>query len=69
MALQIEILQRKFVFDKQTLPDPNPDFSAEQVREFYSAQYPELNNASIVGPNIINDSQEFSFKTVLGTKG
>lgn len=69
MTLQIEVLQRKFKFEEQELPEPNPDFTPQQVVEFYSAQYPELNNASIVGPVIKDGVQEFSFKTVLGTKG
>ena len=36
---------RVFKFDKITLPDPDPDMSAEEVKIFYSNQYPDLVNA------------------------
>ena len=69
MSLQIEILPRRFKFEEQELPDPSPDMKVKQVIDFYSAQFPELNNASIVGPEIKDGKQEFTFKTVLGDKG
>lgn len=69
MGLQIEVLKRKFMFDEQELPEPNPSFSTTEVRDFYSGQYPELNNASIIGPVIKDGKQLFTFKTIIGSKG
>lgn len=69
MALDITILQRKFAFEEHGLPDPNRELSVMEVRDFYSNTYPELNNASIIGPEIKDGAQVFSFKTNLGSKG
>lgn len=71
----MEITQLKRVFSfthngqAQELEDPNPNFTTEEVKRFYSDRYPDLLNASIVGPEIVNDKEVFSFKTVIGTKG
>jgi PRTRC genetic system protein C len=63
MPLVVSNLTREFKFKKDgtpvTLPDPNPDFSVEEVMQFYSGQYPELTTATAV----------YSVKTTVGTKG
>ena len=41
----VTLAKREFKFDKVILPDPDPDMSAEEVKIFYSHQYPELVNA------------------------
>lgn len=69
MSLQITVLKRKFIFEEKELPEINEKLSAKQVADFYSGQYPELNNATIVGPEIKDGEQVFTFKTVLGQKG
>ena len=51
------------------LPDPNPEFTSDEVMQFLSGQYPELTTATIDGPKIENDSQVYEFKTTVGTKG
>lgn len=65
------ILKREFRAVKRNLnlPDPNPDFTVDQVRDFYSATYPELVNASITGPEITDNSLKYEFSTIVGTKG
>jgi hypothetical protein len=44
MALEVTSLKRQFKFKKGsemiTLPDPNRDFTAEEVIQFYSTQHP-----------------------------
>jgi hypothetical protein len=35
MAVRVEKLERVFVFNGAKLPDPNPEFSVEQVRHMY----------------------------------
>lgn len=69
MPLEIAVLPRKFFFEKEELPDPNNTLKVKEVVDFYSMQYPELNNASIVGPEIKDGAQVFTFKTILGDKG
>ena len=71
MALQITGLKRVFKLkDKKTeLPDPNENMSPEEVQKFYSGKYPELTNGSINGPKIVGDTAEYTFTTMVGTKG
>lgn len=73
MALEVTNLKREFKFKKDgtavTFPDPNPEFSVEEVMQFYSAQYPELTTATMDGPKIEGKSAVYSVKTTVGTKG
>lgn len=66
-------LQRKFTFKSKnqdvSLPDPDPGMSPEAVLNFYSNQYPELTTAKIEGPEIKDDTVQFKFTSVMGTKG
>lgn len=73
MALEVTQLERKFSFKKNSktveLPDPNKDFSAEEVMQFYSTQHPELTTSTIDGPAIDGTNACYEFKTTVGTKG
>ena len=73
MALEVTNLKREFKFKKNgtsvTLPDPNPEFSVEEVMQFYSGQYPELTTASLDGPKVDGDKAVYSVQTTVGTKG
>lgn len=73
MALQVETPKREFVAEingeKQTLPDPNPSFSPEEVRKHYAALHGELTNAAIEGPKATKDGVSYSIITKAGTKG
>lgn len=73
MALEVTKLTREFKFKKNgtgiTLPDPNPDFTQEEVMQFYSGQYPELTTATLEGPKIEGDKAVYSVSTTVGTKG
>jgi PRTRC genetic system protein C len=40
-------MERIIKYKGNTLPDPGPDFTPEQVRDLYAGQFPELNNARI----------------------
>ena len=66
-------LKRVFQFEINketiTLEDPNSSFSANDVREMYTAAYPELLNSSIVNKGVENDKLVYEFKVVAGTKG
>jgi PRTRC genetic system protein C len=67
----VEILKRTFVDGKtnQKYPDINPVYTPDQVRDFYSNQFPHLVNASIDGPEIKKDEIVYTFTVNLGTKG
>ena len=73
MALEVTNLKRSFSFKKDgkkvSLPDPNADFSVEEVIQFYSTQHSELTTSTIDGPKIEGDQAVYEFKTTIGTKG
>lgn len=73
MALDVKHLKREFKFKKDgtlvTLPDPNPQFTVEEVFRFYSGQYPELTTATLDGPKVEGNAAVYSVKTTVGTKG
>jgi PRTRC genetic system protein C len=69
MAIQVEKLTREFAFQGVKLPDPNPKFSVEQVRDMYVAQYPELATAAVNGPESRGDKLVYSFIRAVGAKG
>lgn len=51
------------------LEDPAPELSPEGVLNFYSGTYPILTTAKVDGPVLANDEEQYTFKTVMGTKG
>lgn len=73
MAIEVTTLTREFKFKKDgtniTLPDPNPEFTAQEVMNFYGGQYPELTTASLDGPKIEGRTAVYTVKTTVGTKG
>src|ERR1700687_290432 len=50
MSISIAKLLREFVYNGVNLADPGPTFTPDEVRDLYSAQYPELTTAAIDGP-------------------
>lgn len=73
MALTIKNVTRKFKVSDDNkamvLDDPNATFTIEEVKKFYSGQYPEITNSSIDGPKIVNDEYVYTFNQSVGTKG
>jgi PRTRC genetic system protein C len=69
MAIEVSKLERVFIHKGTRLPDPDSSWSADQVLQFYSNQYPELTNANVGEFRIEDDKQIFDFKTTVGTKG
>jgi PRTRC genetic system protein C len=67
--MQVGALTRYFTFASLRLPDPDPRMSPEEVRTFYSAQYPEITTASITGPEAEGDKLQYRFGVAVGTKG
>ena len=56
-------------FQDMTLTDPNPNWSVEEVLNFYANTYPILATATIGAPKIADDAVQYRFESVMGTKG
>lgn len=69
MTVKIEKLERVFLFNGSKLPDVNPDFSVEQVRDMYVNTYPELATAAVEGPTPVNHTTQYVFTRAVGAKG
>lgn len=51
------------------LTDPEPSWSVEAVMNFYVNTYPILTTAKISAPRIEDDTVQYRFESVMGTKG
>jgi PRTRC genetic system protein C len=60
---------RVFTYNGIVLPDPSPEMSVEDVRDFYATQYPELANAAIEEPEPAGKATKHAFTRKVGTKG
>ncbi|EIN00038.1 putative carbamoylphosphate synthase large subunit [Paraburkholderia hospita] len=69
MSISITTLIRQFTYNGVAFLDPGPAFSPEDVRDLYSAQYPELTTASVDGPDISGDVATYKFVRAAGAKG
>ena len=67
--LQASPLTRSFAYLSLKLPDPDSKLTVEEVRQFYSTQFPDLATASITGPEVVGDKLVYSFTRHIGTKG
>jgi PRTRC genetic system protein C len=68
MAIEVSEIQRSYRYNGIHLPDV-PGLDAREIRDLYSAQYPELVSAEIETGEICNGVQEITFKRAVGTKG
>ena len=69
MAITTREVVREFKYSGVTLPDPGSALSPEQIRDLYSATYPEIVSATIEGPVIKGTKMVYEFRRVTGTKG
>jgi PRTRC genetic system protein C len=71
--METTTLEREFKFEKDgkpvTLPDPNPDYSIEEVMQYYSTTYPELTTAKFDEPKVEGSKVIHKVRTTVGTKG
>jgi PRTRC genetic system protein C len=51
------------------LSDPEPKWSVEAVMNFYANTYPILTTAKVSAPLIREDTLQYTFESVMGTKG
>jgi PRTRC genetic system protein C len=68
MAIQVQEITRRYLYNGVTLPDI-PGMEPKEVRDVYSAQYPELVSAEVELGGVVNGVQEITFKRAVGTKG
>lgn len=69
MALTVTSMNRVFQFHGIRLPDPNPAMSVDDVKAFYSGQYPELTTAIVNGPEAVGEKMQYTFERAIGSKG
>jgi PRTRC genetic system protein C len=60
---------RTFIYDGTEHPDPNTDFSPEQVKQMMANFFPELHNAEIKEIKRPNGDIAYEFLRRTGTKG
>ena len=51
------------------LADPDIGMSVQAVMNFYANTYPILTNAKVSAPEFRDDTLEYTFESVVGTKG
>lgn len=67
--MEITTLVRVFNYNGMQLVDPGLQFSPEDVKEIYSATFPEITAAGIEGPVTKDDKLHYTFHRAIGTKG
>lgn len=67
--MEVKHPKREFVFEKETLPDPNPAMTAGEVASFYSNAHPELITSLVGKPKLVGDKVVIEFTPNAGTKG
>ncbi|MCD9855612.1 PRTRC system protein C [Epilithonimonas sp. JDS] len=72
MLLATELERVFVIIDKGQeikLSDPEPKWSVETVMNFYANTYPILTTAKVSVPVIRDDTLQYTFESVMGTKG
>lgn len=67
--IDAKVLSRSFTYNGIKLPDPDPRMTADEVKNLYSHQYPELATAAVTGPYATGEQLIYSFVRAIGTKG
>lgn len=66
-------LERVFILNDKgediKLTDPEPRWNVESVLNYYANIYPILTTAKASAPRINDDTVEYRFETLMGTKG
>jgi len=72
MLLATELERVFIIVDKGQeikLSDPEAKWSVEAVMNFYANTYPILTTAKVSAPVIREDTLQYTFESVMGTKG
>jgi len=66
-------LERVFILNDKgqeiRLSDPDTKWSVAEVLNFYANTYPILTTAKVSAPQIKDDTVQYRFESVMGTKG
>jgi len=62
-------LPRVFRYNSVELEDPGIEHDPVDVRNLYSATYPEITSAAIEGPEVKDGKRVYTFRKAVGTKG
>ena len=68
MSIDVQEIKRVFRYNGIALPDV-PGLEPREVRDLYSAQYPELVSAEIEVGEVVRGVQDITFRRAVGTKG
>ena len=68
MAIEVKETIKRYRYNGVSLPDV-PGMRPKEVRDLYSAQYPELVSAEIDMGEVVDGVREITFKRAVGTKG
>lgn len=67
------VLERIFIFSDKgqeiKLTDPKPKWSVDLVMNYYANIYPILTTAKVSAPQIKDDTVQYRFESIMGTKG
>lgn len=69
MTATVATLIRVFLYAGMELPDCGNSLTPAEVRDVYSASYPELTSAEVSGPDMKGDKLVWTFRRTVGTKG
>lgn len=73
MPLEVEFKKRKLLFNRNgkdvELEYPSETMTPEEAFKHYAGLYPEINNATITGPEIKNDTAIYKASTKAGRLG
>ncbi len=65
----VKSLIREFHFKGMKLDDPGTHLSPADVRDYYSAHFPDLTGGAVKGPKIEGSKEIWTFEGKVGTKG
>lgn len=68
MTIEVKETEKRYRYNGISLPNV-PGMNPKEVRDLYSAQYPELVSAEIEMGAVTDGVQEIAFKRAVGTKG
>ena len=68
MAIEVKETEKRYRYNGISLPNV-PGMNPKEIRDLYSAQYPELVSAEIEMGAVTDGVQEITFKRAVGTKG
>lgn len=68
-ALRAQTLLREFYFNGVRIPDPSPEMTIDEVRDFLTPTYPEIATATLTGPDATGTSLRYDFERAIGSKG